>query len=291
MKVKQRTHYACIYEDDEIVEQVVGSISTYDESGNLIESKSFSPEGDVIHIETHTYENGKVVHTLQEDLVNDATQKSECEYQDDDILAQRDYFSDTDYIETRYEYNADRKVTAIRKIDNEGISHGYTTYEYTDDRTIEVEYDEDGQEVTTREYRTDAHDNIIELRHTRFLGKDTIVTQEITTYHDKDHFSEIKRYRESGLIFEAQNTFDEQGRRTSVTARDYLNPKESGQTFEYDENNRLISEEYVENGHVMQVHEITYDEHGEIIEESYHQRLYEDYFQPMTNRFEIEYFS
>jgi antitoxin component YwqK of YwqJK toxin-antitoxin module len=290
MKVKQRTHYACIYDDDEIIEQVLGSVSIYDEAGNLIESKSYSPDGEVIHIETHTYENGKLIRTLQEDLANEATQKSECEYLNDDIRVQRDYFSDTDYVETRYEYNDDRKVTAIRKIDNDDISHGYTTYEYKEDRIVETEYDEDDQQMTIKEYRTDEHDNIIELKHTRFLGKDALITQEVTEYHDKDHFAQIRRYRESGLIFEAESTFDEQGKRTSVVAKDFLNPKETGQTFEYDEQGRVISEEYSENGHVMQVREIAYDAHGEITEETYRQRLYEDYFQPMTTRFEIEYY-
>src|SRR5690606_617217 len=126
-KVKSRTHYERYYEDDDIVEEVMHSMSLYDEDGNLTEIRMYSPDGEIIHVETHEYENGKEVRSLQEDLVNEATQKSEFVYQDDLLQIQRDYFTDEDFIETRYSYDDQKRIVEIRKTDNDNLSQGYTT--------------------------------------------------------------------------------------------------------------------------------------------------------------------
>jgi len=290
MKVKQRKLFECIYDDDQIVEQVLKSISTYDEAGNLTGSQAFSPEGEAVQIETHTYENGKVVLSLLEDPFHETVQKSEFHYESGRIARQRDYFTEVDYIETVYTYDDQGREISIRKTDNDGIAQGYTTFEYPGDRTVEKEYNEDDQLVSIRDYQSDGHGNAIETITTQFIGKDPLITIEKANYRDKDTLSDLGRFRDDSIILEAENVFDEKGRRITTVIKDYLNPRETERAYTYDNSDRIIKEEYFDGGHLVQVREISYDAHGEVVEETYLQRLYDDYFQPMTSRFEIEYY-
>lgn len=289
-KVRQRAHYDRYYEDDEVVEEILTSVSTFDESGNLVEAKVYSPEGEVVEIETHVYENGKEIRSSQENLVHEATQRTEFTYDGDKLSVQRDYFTDEDYIETRYTYDSQNRITEIRKTDNDDASHGLTTFEYTEDMTIEKEYDEDDILVRSHTYRRDDAGNMVENTRSEMIGKDALVTREEITYKDKDNIALVERYRGDTLIFHAENFFDDQGHRTGTRIRDLLNPKESEFAFEYDDSDHVSKEQYFENGNMLRERTFVYDAHGELIEETVYQWLYDDYYQPSGQRVEVEYY-
>ena len=289
-KVRQRKYYECVYEGDDIVDQILRSISVYDTDDHLIEAQSFNADGEVVQYERHTYENGNVVETIQEDIMNEAVRKALHEYDGDRIVSQREYFTDEDYIETTYTYDDQHRVTAVHRQDNDGVSQGYTTTEYADGKTIEKEYDEEDQLVTMQEYVTDENGNKTQTTFTRYMGKEEIITEEEASYQTKDDFAELRRYRGDTLILEAINTFDGQNRIIKTVINDYLNERFSERSFAYDDTGKVIREEYSETGNLLRVNEMQYDEEGELIEETMFLNVHGEYFQTSTNRIEIEYY-
>jgi hypothetical protein len=239
--------------------------STYDENGRLTEELKFREDGTIEERNVFRWVNNMLVSHLIE--MPQEGMEEEYRYtrtENGKLLKEQKFYSGEPGEATEYFYNPDGLPEKIIKYDVDGVKEGEELFEYADKQlTVHRIYDAEGKLSVVNEYVN--KDGRPVLRKEKD-AEGNLMSETEYEYDDKGNLINSVTRNEEGEIVESISVkFDERGNVTEKKIRDY-HPRVF--CFQYDENNRCISEEmYNAFGQLSSKTVYEYDDAGELIAE------------------------
>ena len=112
--------YECIYEEEEIIEERLLSISRLNEQGKVLQKEQYDSGGILVKRDEYQYQGEQVVISIEEDLIEKRTTKTICEFRKDKLMNQKEYFNDDFSIEMVYTYNEHGQLLQNEILNNDG---------------------------------------------------------------------------------------------------------------------------------------------------------------------------
>ena len=291
MQIKQRKCYQCIYDGDEVIDEILYLITEYNEDGHVTASTTI--EGDEIaEAIQHTYEGDKVLRTETINGEEEVTHAIEYVYNGDSLIRKRDIYNANDYVETHYEYDAENRPVRLHETDSEGNTQDKVKYVYDDahNSVAESHYDEEGELHIERIKILDGNKNPVEIREMEYDGDYETSKTIRNTYHSDKELLQRKIYVEEELIFTVTNHFDPARQFVKQVQEDYQRGAKTEMRFTLDAKGRIIKEEAYVNDVLEQIREFKYDDNDETIEEIVRVRIDDAHFHITHYRFAISYY-
>ena len=281
--------YQLIYEEQELTEERLLNISQFNVDGKVVQREQYNVEGNLIKKEKFQYQGELVVLSSEEDLIDRKTTRTICEYQDDRLMSQKEYFNEELSIEMIYHYNDQGQLVQNEILNDDGSLNSRYTYEYLDQKTTERYFDEELTLVRMTETVKNDHGQITEKSITEIYGdREEVVSQQIE-YKTTDGESTRNYYTDGIEVYEVIESYDEEGRIIQTITYDVEKDEESVTTVEYDKSGKIIKEEIEKDEELISVTNVVYDEYQNRIELIRRRKLAEDYNETSNYKFVNEY--
>ena len=291
-KIKSKASFNCIYENGKLSEEILAQTETFDEDQNLIKIQRFSAEGSLTQEDTFIYEAGLLIKSIEEDKIDGFIQNSVFEYNNDLLSVQRDYYNETDFLETRYSYDAENRMTSLEKHDDESNFMGKVLFDYSEDWTIEEEYNEENILVHVKETRLDAFGNTAELIQKEIYNGEDVFNEvrKLYGFKAKDELLDYKAYKDNQLLFESQLEYNEEGLQAKSSSSNLMDGTNQEQRYHYNEKNELIKLEVYNNDFPSSYQTYEYDEFGETQVETAFDIIDDEAVPSFAQKYKVEYF-
>lgn len=217
-------------------ESYTEEIINYNENGDIIMSKKFDPEGNVIEKTITNYnDDGKKISEKQYTSDEDIAEVHFFEYDDKNKLKSEQvkyaegYESNINYIR-----NEEKKELLIEETDEDGEIEEYKIIKFDDKGNVtqEADYDDMNKLKTAVKYYHDDNDRLIKREDYELKMKKPIVTREYT-YHDNGEIESMIIRNRKGKVVDKFN-------------------------LEYDDKNRLVMQSSPESGTIVVEHDDDY---------------------------------
>lgn len=281
--------FECIYDEQEMIEERLLSISRLNTEGKILHRERYDKEGKLIKKDEYQYQGELVILSIEEDLIENRINKTICEYQDDKLVNQKDYFNGDLSIEMDYTYDNHGQLIQNDILNNDGSTNSRYTYEYLDQKTTERFFDEELSLVRLTETVKDDNGWISEKRITEiYEDREETVSQKIE--YDVTESESTRNYYNNGVeIYEVTEYFDEEGRIIETIAYDVAKDEELVTTLEYDKRGNVIKEEITKDEEVISVTTVIFDEYENRVNLIKQSKLAVDFYDKTTYKFVNEY--
>ena len=285
-QLKSKKHYKCILKDDKIIKQTLYQKESFNTKGQLIQAINYDTDGKSYAILNNKYKESHLTETERIDLINDVMSKQMWIDKDDKLATERNYFNETDYIDTNYTYNSKGDLLKWEKIDDEGILFEYETFTYNEQYSYKIgKLYKNGILIQTTKTYYDKSKNPVEIISKYFfydfdLSLDEVLTHEIIesyTYNNDNEWSTVRKFKRGILFYDAQIFLNEykdvEHKLTTIEGVKYDN------FYFYDDQQRSVREEEYINSELQLISEMKYDEHDEIIENKITTQISEHFYE------------
>ena len=283
------TVYECIQEEEELIEERLLSISRLNKEGKILFREQFDIDGTLIKKEEYQYQGEHVVFSREADLIEKKINKTICEYQDDKLLNQKEYFNEDLSLEMVYTYNDNGELIQSEILNNDGSINSKYTYEYQDQKTTERFFDEEMTLVRMTETIEDDKGRIIEKRITEFYDNREVTNEQKIEYKVIDGESIMNYYNNGVEAFEIIECVNEDGRLVEKIIYDVEKDEELITMLEYDNRGLITKEEITRDEEVISVTNVEFDKYENRIKLTKYNKVAEDYEETATYKFVNEY--
>ena len=281
--------YQCFYEEQEMIEERLLSISRLNKEGKVLHREQYDIEGNLIKKDEYQYQGELLILSSEEDLVEKRINKTICEYRDKKLVNQKEYYNEDLSIEMVYTYNDNGQLMQNQILNNDGSANSRYDYEYLDQKTTESFYDEEMTLVRLTETVKDINGKIIEKKITEiYEDRQEANSQTIEYKVSEGEFT--KNYYNNGVeTYEIIECSDEDGRLYQTITYDVAKDEESATTLEYDKMGHITKEEFTINEEVISVANVVLDEYENRAKLIKYTKLAEDFYDTTTYKFVNEY--
>ena len=281
--------YECLSKEQEMIEERLLSISRFNNDGKVLSREQYDIEGNLIKKDEYQYQGELLILSIEEDLIEKTINKTSCEYQENKLVNQKEYYNEDLSIEMVYTYNDNGQLIQNQILNNDGSLNSRYTYEYQNQLTTESFYDEEMTLVTLTMTVKDDNGKIIEKKVTE-IYEDREVTNSQTIEYNVTEGESTRNYYNNGVeTYELNECFDEEGRIHETIAYDVAKDEESVTTLEYDKRGHIIKEEIAKNKEVISVTNVVLDEYENRVKLIKYTKLAEDFYDTTTYKFVNEY--
>lgn len=281
--------YECFYEEQELIEERLLSISRLNDEGKVTHREQYDNQGNLIKKNEYQYQGELVILSSDEDLEEKRITKTICEYRDDKLVNQKEYFNEDLSIEMVYTYNDNGQLLQNQILNNDGSANAKYTYEYLDQKTTERYFDEEMTLVRMTETIIDDNGQIIEKKITDiYEDREEVISQKIE-YKVIENESTKNYYTDGVEVYEVTECLNEDGRLSETITYDVAKDEESVSSLEYDEKGHITKEEITNNEEVISVTSIAYDEYENRVRLIKRGKLATDFYETITYKFVNEY--
>ncbi len=250
--------------DEEYLEATV----EMDENGNVLSESKFDHIGELEERNSLSYSpEGKLLeHTLLFAMEDVTEKRSLVRDEKGKLLEEVKYYGDDSGERTTYEYNEKDLLTAIVEYDEEGgfVSREVIGYDAEGSMIERVKTDESGN-LMDRMVFEKAEDSKV-LQEKEFNPDGTLKSTTVITFNETGkEISSYQRTPDGKLITGVLTTYDDKG---NVIERNYKDFYSKVVKYEYDEENRLITQELFDgSGLLLRKNMYEYDEAGNLLTE------------------------
>lgn len=249
-------------------EEYLESLIEMDENGNIVSESKFDKQGELEERNTLSYNSeGKLLEHVLYYAMDDFSEKRLLKRNEKGkLIEETKFYGDDSGEKTSYEYNDKNQITGIIEFDEEGI---FISRE-------DVLYDTEGSVV--ERVKTDEEGNLLERLIFEKVPDTKIILEKefnaegelkaVTTVTFDDNGKELSSYQsspEGKFITGLETVYDEKG---NIIERQYKDFYSKIVKYEYDENNRMITQELFDaSGLLLRKNIYEYDEEGNLLAE------------------------
>ena len=281
--------YECFYEEQEMIEERLLSISRLNNEGMVLHREQYDIEGNLIKKDKYQYQGELVILSSEEDLIEKRFTETICEYRDNKLVNQKEYFNEDLSIEMVYTYNDNGQLMQSQILNNDGSANSKYTYEYLDQKTTERFFDEEMTLVRLTETVKDVNGQIIEKRITEIYEDREVVISQTIKYKVTEGESTKNYYNNGVKAYEIIECFDDDGRIYQTITYDVAKDEESITTLEYDKRGHITKEEITKDEEVISVTNVVFDEYENRVKLIKYAKLAVDFYDTTTYKFVNEY--
>lgn len=249
-------------------EEYLESILEMDIAGNVIAESKFDKQGELEEKNSLTYTpDGKLIEHVLYYAMDDVTERRMLNRNEHGrLLEEVKYYGDESGERTAYEYNENNLISAIIEFDEEGTFISREDIKYDSEGSVieRIKSDETGN-LIDRVLFEKANDNKVVLE--KEFGSDGEL-KNVTTISFNEKGKELSSYQstpEGKLITGVETTYDDRG---NVVERHYKDFYTKSVRYEYDENDRMITQELSDGtGLLLRKNIYEYDESGNLLTE------------------------
>ncbi len=249
-------------------EEYLESIIEMDKTGNVLSESKFDKQGELEEKNSLSYTgDGKLTEHVLYYAMDDVTEKRVLNRNEQGrLLEEIKVYGDDSGEKTAYEYNEKGLISAIIEYDEEGAFVSREDIKYDSEGSVfeRIKIDENGN-LIDRVLFEKTNDNKVVLE--KEFGSDGEL-KNVTTISFDEKGKELSSYQstpEGKLITGVETTYDDRG---NVIERLYKDFYAKSVRYEYDENNRMITQElYDGSGLLLRKNIYEYDESGNLLTE------------------------
>ncbi len=249
-------------------EEYLESVLEMDQAGNVLSESKFDKQGELEEKNALTYtSDGKLIEHVLYYAMDDVTEKRLLNRNEEGrLLEEVKFYGDDAGERTAYEYNENNLISAIIEFDEEGSFISREEIKYDSEGSVfeRIKSDENGN-LIDRVLFEKANDSKVLLE--KEFGSDGEL-KNVTTISFNEKGKELSSYQstpEGKLITGIETSYDDKG---NVIERDYKDFYAKTVRYEYDENNRMITQELFDgSGLLLRKNIYEYDESGNLLAE------------------------
>lgn len=286
--------YECIFEEGTLIEERLLSISRLNSEGKVLHRERYDKEGNLIKKDDYQYQGELVSLSREEDLIEKSITKTVCEYLDDKLINQKEYFNDHLSIQMVYIYDDQGQLIQNDILNNDGSLSSRYIFEYqnlpsSSKKTIESFFDEELTLVRLTEIVKDDNGQITDKSITEVYEDRQEVNSQKIEYKFVEGES-IKNYYYNGVeAYEVVECFDEEDRVNQTITFDVAKNEESVTSIEYDKRGNVTKEEITIDDVGISVINVVFDEYDNRVELIKKSKLAADFYETRNYKFFNEY--
>lgn len=249
--------------DEEFLEMTI----EFDANGNVVSERKFTSDGELEEENMYKYDgNGKLIeHELyyaldeaREKLVMTRNAKGK-------LVSEVKYYGDEPGSRTEYEYDEKDNIIGILTYDDDGEFVTKEQIEYNDKGSVTRRVTHDSKNALV----SDLKFNYIsdkQIEETSYDENAKPVSMTLITFNDEGkELSSVETNMQGKLISSLVNVYDDRGNVVEKIYKDFYSKRVRN---EYDEHNRLISQEIFDNtGLLIKRNTYVFDEAGNVVAE------------------------
>jgi YD repeat-containing protein len=249
--------------EDEFMELEVAM----DLNGNATQEIKYTQDGEIEEKNSYSFnEKGKLLSHELMYVLDDVTEKRVLTRNEKGFLVKEvKYYGSDSGESTIYEYNDKDNVVAIVHYDEEGnfVTREEISYDEKDNVSMRAVYDEKKNLQSKTTFTSTDRKTIEEYEYD---SKEALVSKTVIRFNDLDkEESSVQTNPQGKLITAITNKFDDRG---NVIEKVYKDFHSKTVRYDYDDNNRLISQElFDDSGLLLRKNLYEYDDDGNVVAE------------------------
>ena len=241
-----KIYFADVY-NEQLHNERLGSIRTYNEDGETIRLDTFSDDGKLITSQERIYKDKQLKELVVKDLDMNSVQRTEYKYDGKLPIEEIEYFENGTLIKNTVDHDDQGRVTSMVQTDESNAFLGKTEIEYNNQKKSEKKFDEENvlYEESSIDYNLDGDE--LKIDKIEYYPDDNMEEnrriQTITNkYYDGKNKIEEQRERYGKVIYQEKNEFDSNNNLISSTIHNIESKNPLKGKYEYNSLNLLISE-------------------------------------------------
>ena len=294
--LKTRKVYSCSCDSDgNILDKNLTNLTAFDSDGNVTKEE-FYQDGELSMLIQATYQDGKIIKSIQTDYINEIEQIWENKYDEFGRRIEKiEHYHTGGFIATKYEYNVEGKMTSEYTVDDEGEVSSKTVYEYDTVGNLIKKTEYDTNDFSTpwvsTNYKYDINKNLIE-KEEKFAEKEAVTST--FEYNEAGELigGEVFYTADDDLILEQKIIEDEEGNAIGTEILYHKEGVKKEQFIKKNEADKVVEEETHINGNFDTLTKIEYNDFGDMIAEKYLSAVGNGEFMQWTAQaFELDYWN
>ena len=294
-KLKSKKSYNCDCDPEgAVTDQYLFNQTIFDELGNPIREEIYE-EGELTILVENTYAGALLQTTKQTDYVNQLQQDWEYKYDDKGKkIEQRELYEGGGYAAIRFEYNEAGKVLSELFVDDEEEISGKVQYTYDDKGNLLDKTEFDGNDFTkpwiSTSYKYDDKNNVIEKNDIFSEQPPTRTTYEYNDAGDLD-YAKVFYTDNNDVILEQTTLEDDDGNIIGMEMLYHKQNLKKESIIKKNDKDQLIEEEIFMNDQLNAAVKMSYNNHGDLVEEKNMSIVGNGFMQWTAKSFELEYWN
>ena len=289
--ITEEKTYLCRVVNDSEVEKFLWKIEYVNENNNVIESKTFSENGEVIRFEKREFSNGNLKRLVEVDYENQVEQEKTYKYQDGLLVQERTHFENGTYYNTNYSYDKNENILSIIRVDESNVILGKEINTYESNSQLVQYFDENEFIYRQEEIEFDNSKRAKKKESEEFFineKNEEEVIESIETYEydaiGNEVKIEIERYNKT--IYREESKYDHKNNISEITTWSNETDTISKYEFKYDHKGKKVMEALFENDKLVSKFDYFYDHQDKLVKIDKTYQEVDDYY--ITYRETIE---